>query len=55
MYDGNILNNFVPMLGVLIMIKKKPERMNMNMVCYCYHWTVTEEMMYSGKDKDACF
>jgi hypothetical protein len=25
------------------------------MDCYCYHWSVTEEMMYWGEDKDACF
>ena len=43
-YDGNILNNFVGMLGDLILIKKAG-RMNMNMDCYCY-WMVTEEMMY---------
>lgn len=23
----------------------------MNMDCYCYHWTVMEEMMYRGKEK----
>jgi hypothetical protein len=45
-YDGNILNNFVPMLGDLILIKKKTGRLYMYMDCYCYHWTVTEEMMY---------
>jgi hypothetical protein len=50
-YDGNILNNFVPMLGDLILIKKKTGRMNMNIDCCCYHWTVMEEMMYRGKDK----
>jgi hypothetical protein len=38
-YDGNILNNSVPMLGDLILIKKTG-RMNMNMDCCCYHWTV---------------
>lgn len=46
MCDGNMLNNFVPMLGDLILIKKKSGKMNMNMDCCCYHWTVTEEMTY---------
>jgi len=38
-YDGNILNNSVPMLGDLILIKKTGN-MNTNMDCCCYHWTV---------------
>lgn len=54
MYDGNILNNFVPMLGDRIMIKKTWEDeyeygmllLSLDCDCYCYHWTVTEEMMY---------
>jgi hypothetical protein len=36
-YDGNILNNSVPMLGDLILIKKTGK---MNVDCCCYHWTV---------------